>query len=83
MERAQVDRMLDDAGSRLQKQLGGNAMAGISSVAGALAGAVLIVFLCFFLVKDGRRMWAWIVELLPERRRDGVDRGRRTARGRR
>ena len=74
MDRAQVDRTLDDAGSRLQKQLGGNAMAGISSVAGALAGAVLIVFLCFFLVKDGRRMWAWIVELLPERRRDGVDR---------
>jgi predicted PurR-regulated permease PerM len=74
MDRAQVDRMLDDAGSRVQKQLGGNALAGISSVAGALAGAVLIVFLCFFMVKDGRRMWAWAIDLLPERRRDDVNR---------
>ena len=74
MDRAEVDRMLHDAGSRLQKQLGGNAMAGVSSVAGALAGAVLIVFLCSFLVKDGRRMWAWTIDLLPARRRDDVDR---------
>ena len=48
-------------------------MAGVTSAAGALASLVLIAFLSFFLVKDGRRLWRYVVDLLPEPRRDTVD----------
>jgi predicted PurR-regulated permease PerM len=34
---------------------------------------VLVFFLCFFLVKDGRRMWAWLLDLAPDRRRDALE----------
>src|SRR4051812_37936349 len=38
------------------------------------AGAiVLIVVLTFFLVKDGRRIWTWVLELFQERRQPGLD----------
>jgi predicted PurR-regulated permease PerM len=73
MDRAEVDRVLDSAGQRLRDNVGGQALAGVSSLAGALASIVLVVFLCFFLIKDGRRMWTWLLELMPRRRRDAVN----------
>ena len=48
----------EEAVDRLRSRAGGTAMAGVTSVAGALASLVLVLFLSFFLVKDGRRM-AW------------------------
>ena len=54
-------------------------MAGVSSLLGALASVVLVAFLCFFLVKDGRRLWTWLVELAPESRREAIDEGGRRA----
>lgn len=75
MDRAAVDRMLADAGERLQARAGGTAIAGVTSVAGLLAGLVLVVFLSFFLVKDGRRLWTWVVELAPPARREAIDTG--------
>jgi putative heme transporter len=78
MDRAAVDRMLERAAERLRERAGGmagDAIAGVTSLAGALASIVLVVFLCFFLVKDGRRMWGWLVELAPERRREALDEG--------
>ncbi len=45
-----------------------------ASLAGALASVVLVFFLAFFLVKDGRRMWTWLLELAAaRRRRDAVN----------
>ena len=73
MDRAAVDRTLEQAADRVRGRLGGQAVAGVTSAAGVLASIVLVVFLCFFLVKDGRRMWAWLVEFVPQRRRDAVD----------
>ena len=73
MSRAEVDKQLDSAASHAQERLGGTAMAGATSLAGALASVVLIVFLSFFIVKDGRRMWVWLLELLPSARRGTVD----------
>lgn len=73
MDRAAVDRQLDHAADRARERLGGTAMAGATSLAGALASIVLIVFLSFFIVKDGRRMWVWMLELLPSSRRATVD----------
>ena len=73
MDRAEVDRMLDTAGNRLRDKVGGQALAGVSSLAGALASVILVLFLCFFLIKDGRRMWTWLLELVPKRRRDAMN----------
>jgi predicted PurR-regulated permease PerM len=73
MDRAAVDRMLENAASRLRGRLADDAVAGVTSVAGALASVVLVFFLCFFLVKDGRRMWTWLLDLVPQRRRELVD----------
>ncbi|MCZ2826785.1 MULTISPECIES: AI-2E family transporter [unclassified Modestobacter] len=39
----------------------------------ALGGVVLIVFLVFFLLKDGARMWAWALDRVPDRMRARVD----------
>ncbi|WP_170179275.1 AI-2E family transporter [Solirubrobacter pauli] len=73
MSRAEVDKQLDSAANHAQERLGGTAMAASTSLAGALASIVLIVFLSFFIVKDGRRMWVWMLELLPSARRGTVD----------
>jgi predicted PurR-regulated permease PerM len=73
MSHGEVDRTIDNAVTRVRDRLGGTAMAGVTSAAGALASLVLIAFLSFFLVKDGRRLWRYVVELLPESRRDPVD----------
>jgi predicted PurR-regulated permease PerM len=73
MDRAAVDRQLEAAAERGRERLGGTAMAATTSLAGALASAVLVFFLAFFLVKDGRRMWKWALESLPRARRDAVN----------
>jgi predicted PurR-regulated permease PerM len=82
MDRAEVDRQLETAADRLRERAGGmagDAVAGASSLAGALASVVLVAFLCFFLVQDGRRLWTWLVELAPDSRREAIDEGGRRA----
>ena len=82
MDRAEVDRQLETAADRLRERAGGmagDAVAGASSLLGALASVVLVVFLCFFLVKDGRRLWTWLVELAPDARREAIDEAGRRA----
>ncbi|MCZ2817991.1 AI-2E family transporter [Modestobacter sp. VKM Ac-2984] len=39
----------------------------------ALGALVLIVFLVFFLLKDGAQMWAWALARVPERTRGRMD----------
>ena len=78
MDRAAVDRTLAERrATACASARAGRRWPGITSLAGALASVVLVVFLSFFLVKDGRRMWTWLLELVPERRRDRVDELRR------
>ena len=36
-------------------------------------GIVLVVFLTFFFVKDGERIWRWVLELFEEKRRPALD----------
>jgi predicted PurR-regulated permease PerM len=73
---AEADRYVD----RIERQLrnSGNALVG-----GLLSGALLLVevvgatlltlVLMFFFLKDGERLWAWVVGLFPLRRRADVD----------
>jgi predicted PurR-regulated permease PerM len=44
-----------------------------------LAALILVAFLMFFLLKDGDRMWAWLLDRVPARRRAQVDGAGRTA----
>lgn len=41
------------------------ALGGAVLVLEVVAGALLAIVLCFFLLKDGRRIWNWLVELMP------------------
>jgi putative heme transporter len=71
------DREVDRAIDRAVDELDGDARSVASGVlSGALiaveiaAGVLLALFLTFFLVRDGDRMWPWVVGLVaPERRR--------------
>ncbi|HWG14799.1 MAG TPA: hypothetical protein VG268_16135 [Streptosporangiaceae bacterium] len=42
-----------------------------------LAGLVLMLFVTFFLLKDGARIWAWLIRVFG---RDGADRADRAGR---
>ncbi|MGY5882668.1 AI-2E family transporter [Modestobacter lacusdianchii] len=44
-----------------------------------LGAIVLVFFLVFFLLKDGDRMWAWLLERVPDRNRARVDGAGRAA----
>jgi putative heme transporter len=76
MSEEEARRALDSARSSLQSGasgVAGNALAGVTSALGALATAVLVLFLGFFLLKDAPAMWRWVLGLVPERHREWVD----------
>jgi predicted PurR-regulated permease PerM len=66
----QADRALDRATSSLDSSsLASGLMSGAMIVAEVAAAIVLTVFLTFFLVRDGDKIWTWIVSLAgPDRR---------------
>ncbi|WP_131245797.1 AI-2E family transporter [Schaalia suimastitidis] len=37
-----------------------------SSVVSVLSGLLIVLFVLFFFLKDGRQIWLWVVRLLPE-----------------
>lgn len=49
-----------------------NALAFTSSVFSVLTGMLLTLFATFFFLKDGRKIWLWIVRLLPQEARISV-----------
>lgn len=49
--------------------------AGASLATEVLSGVALTVFLWFFLLKDGARMWSWFLTWAPERHQIAVARG--------
>jgi predicted PurR-regulated permease PerM len=77
MSRAEADRAVDSAIRSLgrhRQQVAGELLTGATVVAAALGGIVFALFLSFFMLKDGARMWDWIVALASPRRRAGLDR---------
>lgn len=44
-----------------------------------LSTLILVLFLVFFLLKDGRAMWGWVLARVPEPRRERVDGAGRSA----
>lgn len=78
----EIDQAIDQALQTLRDNSG---LIGQSVVTGAIllievvAGVLLTLVVLFFLLKDGGRIWAWLVELLPARRHgDAQDLGSST-----
>ena len=71
-DRESVDKAIDDAVQGLGESRGdiaGGVLAGATALAQAVGGLLLVLFLCFFVVKDGRSIGAWLVGLTPADRR--------------
>lgn len=66
-----VDRALDEASGA--GNITGSVLSGAALVVEVVAGLLLMLVVLFFFVHDGRRIWAWVVELLPLAHRDDAD----------
>ena len=67
--RADVDKAIDDALSSVQGSAVANeVMTGAVLLTQWAAAVILIVVLTFFFVKDGPRLWNWLLELFHEDR---------------
>lgn len=76
LERSEIDDAIDRGVSALGEQsgsIGQGVLSGASLLAEVVAGLLLLVVLVFFLVHDGRGMWAWALSLAPQRHRGKMD----------
>jgi predicted PurR-regulated permease PerM len=60
--------------SQHQSLVEGTAVTGARIAAETLGGVVLAIFVTFFLIKDGRKIWLWLIRLLRPANRERVDR---------
>ena len=70
-----IDQTVDDAADTLRDNsgvIGQGVLTGALFVVELIIGLLLALVLLFFFLKDGERIWGWIVGLLPERHRDDV-----------
>jgi predicted PurR-regulated permease PerM len=68
----QLDEVIDGLLNALRR--GSPDPVASASMATRVGAAVLIaLFLLFFMLKDGRSMWEWVLRLVPEQRREKVD----------
>lgn len=77
ISRARAHRAVEGAIHALSSHRGrvaGEVLAAATVVATAVGGAVLALFLAFFMVRDGEGMWRWLVGLVPADQRGGLDR---------
>ncbi len=71
----QLSRFFDSVGTWLtnnQGKLTSAGLATLSTTAHVLTGALLVLFATFFLLRDGRRIWNFVVMLLPGAVREPV-----------
>ncbi|HUN32319.1 MAG TPA: AI-2E family transporter [Trebonia sp.] len=57
-----------------QSLVEGTVLTGSRIAAETLGGVVLAIFVTFFLIKDGRRIWLWLIRLMRPANRERVDR---------
>lgn len=68
------DRDLGDSLGAAWNETSSYLVSGVRSGLGFLAGLVLAVALLYFILRDGRAVWAWIVRRFPHELRPVVDR---------
>jgi predicted PurR-regulated permease PerM len=76
---AQLQESATEALRQNQQALTTGVVTGATIVAEVLAGFFLFIVVLFFFLRDGSRMWQWILDRLPDRARDDVDGGGRAA----
>lgn len=78
----QIDSAVNTLLTALDKQaaaLPGTVVTGAGIVIEVLAGLVLLLFVTFFLIKDGDRIWTWFCEKCGPNAGERIDRAGRTA----
>ncbi|SDC91895.1 Predicted PurR-regulated permease PerM [Sanguibacter gelidistatuariae] len=68
-----IEKYLDDALAAIEKNTGtllSGALSVTTTVGQVLAGAVIALFCTLFFLMDGRRIWSWVVGLLPRHTRE-------------
>lgn len=76
LSRAELDRYREDALTELEDRAGaiaGGLLGGAYLVVEIVAGLILSLFLLFFFLRDGDRLWPWVVRLFPPQARAQVD----------
>lgn len=82
VDEVQLAELQESAAASLrenQQALTTGAVTGAVIVAEVLAGFFLFVVVLFFFLRDGRSMWSWVLDRLPDRRRTTIDAGGRAA----
>ncbi len=72
----EIDNAIDSGLQTLEDSsgaIGQGLVSGALLVFEVLAGILLGLVLLFFFLKDGERIWSWLVDLLPRRRRDDAN----------
>jgi len=65
LKQAQITHIVDEIGKQLTEQrneIVNTVLTGATAVLEALASFVLVVFVTFFLLKDGDKIWAWFLK---------------------
>ena len=73
MENIDIDAYLDDIVQAVEQNSGtlvSGALSVTTTVGQVLAGAVIALFCTLFFLIDGRRIWSWVVGLLPRHTRE-------------
>ena len=75
LSREELDDLVDDAGAEIQgssDQIVSGVISGAQVALEVAAGLGIALVLTFFFIKDGDRIWDWIVGLFASRQRDHV-----------
>lgn len=75
LDAVRVNALLEDLGSTAEENIDvllSGAVSVTTTVGQGFAGAIIALFCAFFFLLDGRRIWAWVVGLLPRDARQSV-----------
>ncbi len=76
LDEGKVQREIDRIDDRLREDSGAVTSGVVSASAAVgqfLAGLLIMLVVLFFFVKDGPRLWGWVVRLFPEGRRRAIE----------
>ncbi|MFL6128662.1 MAG: AI-2E family transporter [Mycobacteriales bacterium] len=76
LSQAQIDSAIASAENSLRENrssLTTGAIGAATTAGHVLTGLLIALFTTFFLIKDGRRIWSWLVRLLPRDARHRAD----------
>ena len=76
LDEAKVQKEIDRVDDRLRENsstITSGLLSGAAVVGQLLAGLLIMLVVLFFFVKDGPRIWQWVVRLFPETRRPAME----------